>query len=59
VATGLIAQRPWVVDGELTVRSLMTLSVSFDHRIVDGAEAARFLTRLRDLLEDPALMGAF
>jgi 2-oxoisovalerate dehydrogenase E2 component (dihydrolipoyl transacylase) len=59
VATGLIAQRPWVVDGELAVRSLMTVSVSFDHRIVDGAEAARFLTRLRDLLEDPALMGAF
>jgi pyruvate dehydrogenase E2 component (dihydrolipoamide acetyltransferase) len=59
VATGVIAPRPWVVDGELAVRSLMTMSVSFDHRIVDGAEAARFLTRLRDLLEDPALIGAF
>jgi 2-oxoisovalerate dehydrogenase E2 component (dihydrolipoyl transacylase) len=59
LATGLIAPRPWVVDGQLTVRQLMTTSVSFDHRIVDGAYAARFLAHLRDLLEDPALLSAF
>jgi 2-oxoisovalerate dehydrogenase E2 component (dihydrolipoyl transacylase) len=59
LATGLIAPRPWVVDGQLAVRQLMTASVSFDHRIVDGAYAARFLAHLRDLLEDPALIGAF
>ena len=59
VATGLIAPRPWVVDGQLAVRRLMTTSVSFDHRIVDGAYAARFLAHLRDLLEDPALLSAF
>jgi pyruvate dehydrogenase E2 component (dihydrolipoamide acetyltransferase) len=59
LATGLIAPRPWVVDGQLTVRQLMTASVSFDHRIVDGAYAARFLAHLRDLLEDPALLSAF
>ncbi len=59
LATGLIAPRPWVVDGELAVRQLMTTSVSFDHRIVDGAYAARFLAHLRDLLEDPALLAAF
>ena len=58
VATGLIAPRPWVVDGRLAVRELMTTSVSFDHRIVDGAYAARFLAHLRDLLEDPALLSA-
>jgi 2-oxoisovalerate dehydrogenase E2 component (dihydrolipoyl transacylase) len=58
VATGLIAPRPWVVDGQLAVRELMTTSVSFDHRIVDGAYAAQFLAHLRDLLEDPALMSA-
>jgi 2-oxoisovalerate dehydrogenase E2 component (dihydrolipoyl transacylase) len=58
VATGLIAPRPWVVDGELAVRQLMTTSVSFDHRIVDGAYAARFLAHLRDLLEDPGLLAA-
>jgi 2-oxoisovalerate dehydrogenase E2 component (dihydrolipoyl transacylase) len=59
VATGLIAPRPWVVDGQLAVRQLMTTSVSFDHRIVDGAYAARFLAHLRDLLEEPALLSAF
>jgi 2-oxoisovalerate dehydrogenase E2 component (dihydrolipoyl transacylase) len=58
VATGLIAPRPWVVDGQLAVRELMTTSVSFDHRIVDGAYAAQFLAHLRDLLEDPALLSA-
>jgi 2-oxoisovalerate dehydrogenase E2 component (dihydrolipoyl transacylase) len=59
LATGLIAPRPWVVDGQLAVRQLMTTSVSFDHRIVDGAYAAKFLAHLRDLLEDPALLSAF
>ena len=59
LATGLIAPRPWVVDGALAVRQLMTTSVSFDHRIVDGAYAAQFLAHLRDLLEDPALLSAF
>jgi pyruvate dehydrogenase E2 component (dihydrolipoamide acetyltransferase) len=59
LATGLIAPRPWVVDGQLAVRQLMTLSVSFDHRIVDGAYAAQFLGHLRDLLEEPALLSAF
>lgn len=58
IATGLIAPRPWVVDGELAVRQLMTTSVSFDHRIVDGAYAARFLATLRDLMEDPVLLAA-
>ena len=59
LATGLIAPRPWVVDGQLAVRQLMTTAVSFDHRVVDGAYAARFLAHLRDLLEDPALLSAF
>ena len=59
LATGLIAPRPWVVDGRLAVRQLMTAAVSFDHRIVDGAYAAQFLAHLRDLLEDPALLSAF
>jgi 2-oxoisovalerate dehydrogenase E2 component (dihydrolipoyl transacylase) len=59
IATGLIAPRPWVVDGQLAVRQVMTVSVSFDHRIVDGAYAARFLAHLRDLLEQPVLLAAF
>ena len=43
----------------LAVRQLMTTAVSFDHRIVDGAYAARFLAHLRDLLEEPALLAAY
>jgi len=59
LATGSIAPRPWVVDGQLAVRSLMTLSLSFDHRIVDGAGAARFFDTVRALVEAPALLAAF
>jgi len=59
IATGLIAPRPWVVDGQLAVRQIMTVSVSFDHRIVDGAYAARFLAHLGGLLERPVLLAAF
>lgn len=54
IAPGLIAKRPWVVNGELAVRDVMTLSASFDHRIIDGAEAGRFLRYLGDLIEKPA-----
>jgi 2-oxoisovalerate dehydrogenase E2 component (dihydrolipoyl transacylase) len=59
IATGLIAARPWVVDNQVAVRQVMTISVSFDHRIVDGAYAARFLAHLGSLVEDPALLAAF
>jgi len=54
LAPGLIAKRPWVVNGEIVARDVMTLAMSFDHRIVDGAEAGRFLRYLGDLIEKPA-----
>lgn len=54
LALGVIAKRPWVVNGEVVPRDVMTLSLSFDHRIVDGAEAGRFLRYLGDLIEKPA-----
>ena len=47
---------PRVVDGEVVVRPVMNLSCSIDHRLVDGADGARFLVRMRELLEDPTLM---
>ena len=43
-------------DGQPVVRRLMTLTLTFDHRAVDGAPAARFLARLRELLERPYLI---
>ena len=49
-----IQQRPVVVDGEIAVRPMMYLALTYDHRIVDGREAVQFLVALKELLEDPA-----
>ncbi|HEX7103467.1 MAG TPA: 2-oxoglutarate dehydrogenase complex dihydrolipoyllysine-residue succinyltransferase [Nitrolancea sp.] len=48
-----IEQRPVVVDGEVVVRPMMYLALSYDHRVVDGQEAVQFLVRVKELLEDP------
>jgi 2-oxoglutarate dehydrogenase E2 component (dihydrolipoamide succinyltransferase) len=48
-----IQDRPVVVDGEVTVRPMMYLALSYDHRIVDGREAVQFLVRVKQFLEDP------
>lgn len=53
---GRICQRPWVVEGELAVRYILPLSLTFDHRVSDGAEACRFLSRIGQYLEDPGLL---
>lgn len=53
-----IMDRPAVVDGEIVVRKLMYLSVSFDHRYVDGADGARFMTDLVGLVSNPGLLMA-
>ena len=54
LAVGALRRQPWEYRGEIALRQLMTLSLSFDHRIVDGAEGATFLKSVADLLEDPA-----
>lgn len=54
LGVGAMRQRPWVVDGELAVRRVCTLTVAFDHRVCDGGEAGRFVTYVADLCEDPA-----
>lgn len=51
---GRIADRAVVVERQVVIRTIMTLCLSFDHRIVDGAPAARFLQRVKELLENPA-----
>jgi 2-oxoglutarate dehydrogenase E2 component (dihydrolipoamide succinyltransferase) len=48
-----IQERPVAVAGEVQIRPMMYLALSYDHRIVDGAEAVRFLVRVKELLEDP------
>jgi pyruvate dehydrogenase E2 component (dihydrolipoamide acetyltransferase) len=52
---GSLKPRPVVVDGEVVGRPTMSLTCAFDHRIVDGAEVAAFLTELRDLIEAPEM----
>ena len=51
VTLGGIAEKPGVVDGRIEVREMMSLTVSFDHDIVDGAPAARFIQRFKELIE--------
>jgi 2-oxoglutarate dehydrogenase E2 component (dihydrolipoamide succinyltransferase) len=48
-----IQDRPMVVGGEIKVRPMMYLALSYDHRIIDGKEAVTFLVRVKELLEDP------
>lgn len=57
LAVGKMMDKPVVIDGKIEIRKILPLSLAFDHRVLDGAEAARFATRLIQLLEDPeALM---
>ncbi len=54
LGTGKISNKPWVKGGRIVVRKILPLSLTFDHRVNDGAGAAKFLTRLVGYLEDPA-----
>ncbi|MEL7002193.1 MAG: 2-oxo acid dehydrogenase subunit E2, partial [Bacteroidota bacterium] len=49
-----IVERPVVENGEIVVRPIMYLALSYDHRIIDGRESVSFLYRVKELLEDPA-----
>jgi len=55
---GRITPRPWVVDRQIEVCDVVRLSLTFDHRVCDGGEAAGFLRRLADLVEQPTLLLA-
>lgn len=54
LATGAVRRQPWEFRGEVALREVMTLSLSFDHRLVDGQQAASFLTDVGAILRDPA-----
>ena len=49
-----IEERPVVVDGQIVARPMMYLALSYDHRLIDGQEAVRFLVAVKELIEDPA-----
>jgi 2-oxoglutarate dehydrogenase E2 component (dihydrolipoamide succinyltransferase) len=51
-----IKDRPVGVDGQVVLRPMMYTALTYDHRIVDGSEAVRFLVRIKELVEDPAVL---
>jgi len=51
-----IVEKPAVVNGSVVIRPMSVLSLVADHRILDGAEAARFLARIREMVENPWLL---
>ena len=51
-----IKERPVVVDGDIVVRPMMYLALTYDHRIIDGKDAVQFLVAVKEMLEDPARM---
>ena len=56
VGVNRMVERPMVIDGQIVVRKMMNLSSSFDHRVVDGMDAALFIQAVRGLLEQPACL---
>jgi len=56
VALGSIRPKPWVVDNEILVRQVTTIGATFDHRVVDGDVASRFVQDVASVIEEPALL---
>lgn len=56
LAVGAIIDKPTVVNGEIVSRPMMTTSLTYDHRVIDGAEAAKFLRTLKEYIENPLLV---
>ncbi len=51
-----IQDRPMAINGKVEIRPMMYLALSYDHRIIDGRESVGFLVRVKELLENPALL---
>ena len=56
LGVGRIVEKPVVRNGEIGIRKMVWLSLTFDHRLVDGAPAACFLQRIKQLIEEPYLL---
>ena len=57
ISLGAVVERPWVVNGEIVVRSITTLALSFDHRLIDGAQGSTFLSDIAKMLGDPSQLS--
>jgi pyruvate dehydrogenase E2 component (dihydrolipoamide acetyltransferase) len=58
LAVGAIMEKPVVMNAEIVVRPMMNVTLSYDHRIIDGAEAGKFMRTLKAFIEDPVLILA-
>ncbi len=58
LGVGAIIDKPWVVNKQIVVRPIMNVSLTYDHRTIDGAEAGQFLRTLKELLENPMMILA-
>ena len=56
LGTGRISEKPWVHNGQIVIRKVLPLSLTFDHRVTDGADASQFLTKVIGYIEDPDLL---
>ncbi|MCU0237727.1 MAG: 2-oxo acid dehydrogenase subunit E2, partial [Acidobacteria bacterium] len=56
LGVGRIVEKPVARDGQVVIEPRLALSLSFDHRIIDGAPGAAFLKTIKDMIEEPALM---
>jgi 2-oxoisovalerate dehydrogenase E2 component (dihydrolipoyl transacylase) len=59
VGVNRIVERPMFRGGAVVARQLMNLSSSFDHRVIDGMDAARFIQAVRELMEQPVLLAVW
>ncbi|HEY9390818.1 MAG TPA: dihydrolipoamide acetyltransferase family protein, partial [Mycobacteriales bacterium] len=59
LAFGAVREQPWVHEGEIAIRQVTQLALSFDHRIVDGDLGSRFLSDIGAMLADPTLVGVW
>jgi pyruvate/2-oxoglutarate dehydrogenase complex dihydrolipoamide acyltransferase (E2) component len=57
ITLGGVCEKPAVVDGRIEIRKVMSVTVSFDHDVIDGAPAARFIHQLKKLVEDGYGLG--
>jgi pyruvate/2-oxoglutarate dehydrogenase complex dihydrolipoamide acyltransferase (E2) component len=56
VMSGGIFERPVAIDGQVSVRPIMTLCITFDHRVMDGAPIGKFYSKLKELIENPEFL---
>ena len=59
LGTSSTVEKPMVKDGEIAIRPMMPVSLSFDHRVMDGVQPTKFLSKLADLIEDPDMIWAY